>query len=76
MSDNVNVSSGGVSGMFLLGIMFVGLKLTGFISWSWPMVTLPFWGPLVLVLGILVVCLVIWALVALGILAYTKYKER
>lgn len=31
----------------LLGVLFVGLKLTGYIAWSWWWVTLPFWGPLV-----------------------------
>lgn len=30
----------------LLGILFVGLKLTGYIDWSWWLVTLPFWGGL------------------------------
>lgn len=28
----------------LLGVLFVGLKLAGFIAWSWWWVTLPFWG--------------------------------
>ncbi|MBL4596916.1 MAG: hypothetical protein JKX99_10110 [Robiginitomaculum sp.] len=37
-------SSTGVSGLGLLGILFVGLKLTGYIDWSWWWVTLPFWG--------------------------------
>jgi len=27
----------------LLGVLFVGLKLTGYIDWSWWLVTLPFW---------------------------------
>lgn len=31
----------------LLGILFVGLKLTGHIGWSWWWVTAPFWGPAV-----------------------------
>jgi hypothetical protein len=28
----------------LLGVLFVGLKLTGYIEWSWWLVTMPFWG--------------------------------
>lgn len=28
----------------MLGIAFVVLKLTGFIDWSWWLVTLPFYG--------------------------------
>ncbi len=27
----------------LLGLLFVVLKLTGYITWSWFWVTLPFW---------------------------------
>jgi hypothetical protein len=27
----------------ILGIVFVSLKLTGYITWSWWYVTLPFW---------------------------------
>ena len=41
----------------LLGILFVGLKLTGHIDWSWWWVTLPFWGGFALVLGIIVLYL-------------------
>jgi hypothetical protein len=28
----------------VLGVLFVVLKLTGFITWSWWWVTVPFWG--------------------------------
>ena len=37
-------NSVGISG--LLGVLFVGLKLTHSIDWSWWWVTLPFWGGL------------------------------
>lgn len=43
MSDN-NTNSGGIGIFGLLGVLFVGLKLTGHIDWSWWWVTLPFWG--------------------------------
>lgn len=36
--------SSGISVVGLLGVVFVALKLTGFIDWSWWWVTLPFWG--------------------------------
>ena len=36
----------------LLGLLFVGLKLTGYIAWSWWWVTLPFWGGLALLLAV------------------------
>lgn len=47
------VQAGGVSIAGLLGVVFVTLKLCGVISWSWWLVTMPFWlGP---ALGILFV---------------------
>lgn len=52
----------GVSG--LLGVLFIGLKLTGFISWSWLWVLSPFWLPLAIVLGICAVVLVVALIVA------------
>lgn len=39
--------------MGLLGVVFVTLKLTDVIDWSWWWVTLPFWGGLVLGIVIL-----------------------
>ena len=39
-------SSNGFGFLPLLGIVFVTLKLTGYIDWSWWWVTLPFWGGL------------------------------
>ena len=51
MSKKSSSSSTGVSTLGLLGVLFVGLKLTGFIDWSWWWVTAPFWGTLALVVG-------------------------
>jgi len=53
-------ASGGTSISGLLGVLFVGLKLTGFIDWPWLWVLSPFWIPLVIVLGVLVVLGIIW----------------
>ena len=39
----------------LLGVAFVVLKLIGVINWSWWWVTLPFWGPVVCTLILLLV---------------------
>ena len=44
---------GGVGFFSLLGLLFIGLKLTGVINWSWWLVLLPLYGPLVLVLSII-----------------------
>jgi len=52
---NTSSSSSGIGVIGLLGVAFVVLKLTGYISWSWWWVTLPFWGGLVIVILILMV---------------------
>lgn len=49
----------GMSASTLLGIVFVVLKLTNTIAWSWWWVTLPFWGPISLVLLFLAVVVII-----------------
>ena len=46
MSDSSS-SSSGIGVTDLLGVVFVTLKLTGVIDWSWWWVTLPFWGGIV-----------------------------
>lgn len=49
MASSSSSSSSGIGVIGLLGILFVALKLTGVINWSWWLVTLPFWGGFVLV---------------------------
>lgn len=45
----------------LLAVMFIGLKLTGFIEWSWLWVLSPLWISAVLVLFIAgIVLLIAW----------------
>lgn len=51
-NGNSSTSSGGVGILGLLGVAFVILKLCGVINWSWWWVTAPFWGGIVLVVGV------------------------
>jgi uncharacterized protein (DUF983 family) len=51
MSDKSS-SSGGIGFTGLLCVLFVGLKLTGYIDWSWWWVTSPLWLPIVIILPI------------------------
>jgi len=53
MSNQSSGSSSSTNIAGLLGVAFVILKLTGYITWSWWWVTLPFWGGLALVLALL-----------------------
>ena len=57
MSNNSSSNSGGLGVIGLLGVVFVTLKLTGVINWSWWYVTMPFWGGLVFVLSLVVIFL-------------------
>ncbi len=51
MSDS---SSSGIGVIGLLGVLFVGLKLGGAITWSWWWVLCPFWIPTAVLLLLLV----------------------
>jgi len=55
-------SSGGIGFFGLLGILFIALKLTGYIDWSWWWVTAPLWGGLVLIFAVLLVAVLVAAL--------------
>lgn len=46
-------SSSGIGFFGLLTILFIGLKLTGYIAWSWWWVLAPLWVPLSILLVIL-----------------------
>lgn len=52
MSDE-STSSGGIGFFGLLTILFIGLKFTGYITWSWVWVLSPLWVPVVV--GIIIV---------------------
>lgn len=45
MSNSSNSSSGGIGFLGLLAIVFITLKLTGVIGWSWWWVLAPMWAP-------------------------------
>jgi hypothetical protein len=53
MSNNKSNSSNGIGLGMILFLIFMTLKLTGHITWSWWYVTLPLWGPLLVVAAII-----------------------
>lgn len=80
----VEVSGGkeigsGVSFLGLLTLLFIGLKLTDYVDWSWWWVTAPLWGPLAaplaLVLG-LIVLIFLFAVTALPIFLAWEAVDR
>lgn len=53
MTEQVKVvQSKSVGYLGLLSLLFIGLKLGGVISWSWWLVLLPIYGPVVLALAL------------------------
>ena len=66
MSDNNSKTySGGVGFGGLLFLLFLGLKLTGHIDWSWWWVTSPLWIPLAVIVAVLTVIALIAGIVAI-----------
>lgn len=56
MSNNTSSSNGGIGFVGLLTILFVALKLTNVITWSWWWVLSPIWiAAILVVLAIVVV---------------------
>ncbi len=43
----------------LLGILFIGLRLTGFIDWPWWVVLMPIWVPIALLVLLLLVLVIL-----------------
>ena len=52
---------GGIGFFGLLGIVFITLKLTGFIDWSWWWVTAPLWGGVAVAALALVIAMLVAA---------------
>lgn len=63
MSNQKSPRSGGIGFVGLLTIVFITLKLTGFIAWSWWWVLSPIWISIALLL-VLFVLIVIFLLIA------------
>jgi len=61
-NNNSSTQSGGIGFFGLLAIVFITLKLTGYITWSWLWVLAPLWGPLAFVLLFLLIILVFAAI--------------
>jgi hypothetical protein len=59
MSRASSSSSSGIGFFGLLAVLFIGLKLTGYIDWSWWWVLAPIWGPWLIILPL--AALLMWA---------------
>ena len=59
MATNNTSSSGGIGICGMLFILFLALKLTGYITWSWWWVTSPLWIPAGIAIVILLIMITI-----------------
>lgn len=66
MTEKSNSGSGGIGFFGLLTIVFIVLKLTKVIDWSWWWVTAPAWGSAVLIIIVAVV---------VGTIQFLGYKK-
>lgn len=58
MASNSPSSSGGIGFVGLLTILFIGLKLTGYIAWSWWWVLSPVLFSFALIILIVIVAII------------------
>lgn len=79
-SNNNNANkSGGVGFIGLLTILFIGLKLTDHIDWSWWWVLSPIWIPFSIIFGVMGLIGIIWLILkiisSIGV-AHRRNKRR
>lgn len=74
--SNSNSSNGGIGFVGLLTIVFIVLKLTNVIAWSWWWVLAPLWISAGLVLAVLAVIGIVLLVALLRDKAYTKRNSR
>lgn len=75
MSNKTTVTSSGIGFFGLLTLIFITLKLTGFINWSWFLVLLPIM-PVLILIGLCFVALLLYVILTFGIAIYESIKFR
>ena len=72
----MNRDTGGVSFLGLLTLLFIGLKLTGYITWSWIWVLAPLWVSISITLLLLSAVILLVALGKIDIDKTLKYERK
>lgn len=62
-NNNTSTSNGGIGFSGVLTILFIGLKLTGHIAWSWWWVLSPLWLQAVCILVVFMLLLAAFAVI-------------
>jgi uncharacterized protein (DUF983 family) len=68
--------NGGISFLGLLTILFIGLKLTGHITWPWLWVLAPLWIPMAIVLALMLSVTGFFLVVMGGIFVYELFSKK
>lgn len=78
MSKEIKVvqQSSGIGLGGCLFLLFTGLKLTGYIDWSWWWVTSPLWLPLAMLLACGAVVVVIGIVIYAAILLWEHFTKK
>ena len=71
-----NTNTSGVSFLELITLLFIGLKLTGYITWSWIWVLAPLWIPISIALLVLSAVILLVALGKMNIDKTLKYERK
>ena len=61
---------------FILFLVFLVLKLTGTIGWSWWWVFCPLWAPIALFVAFFLAVGVIWSICSIIILIYSLFPKK
>ena len=70
----MNRDTSGVSFLGLLTLLFIGLKLTGYITWSWIWVLAPLWIPIGIALIFFIFMIILLGLN--NIIKTIKYERK
>lgn len=73
--SNANNNQAGMSFMGFLALLFIGLKLTGNLDWSWWWVLAPIWGPLA-VAAIVFVSVLMGGVVLISAVEVVNWRKR
>ena len=71
-----NTNTSGVGFLGLLTLLFIGLKLTGYITWSWIWVLAPLWIPISIALILLSAVILLVALGKIDVDKTLKYERK
>ena len=61
MSDTTKTLTTRLDVAGLLGVLFIGLKLGGIITWPWAWVLAPFWIPVALIVVLFIIVFTVYA---------------